>query len=283
MWWKILLIVLALIFVGLVLFILIGREIIKTVRYTFNSDKLPENFSGFRIVQVSDLHNKRFGSNQKRLMKKIVAENPDIIVVTGDLIHNRKVENALSFISQAVKIAPVYYVTGNHEQVLGQFYDAFKVRLEDYGVITLPSTTAKLERDGQEITVIGMDDPLFFGGRWRDERRDLFTDKLRQVSEQTDGFRILLSHRPELMPRYYGLCDLAITGHTHAGHVRLPFIGAFRTPGEHRHPHYVVGRYDEQNTTMIISAGLGSSTIIPRFNCPPEIVTIELQAAPAGE
>lgn len=247
------------------------NNVIRVVRY---QAKMPAGFRGYRIAQVSDLHDHRFGKRQKRLMRRIEAEKPDIIVVTGDLIHNEYTEAALQFVERAVKICPVYYVSGNHECIL-PFIGAFTDRLRALGVRVLDNKKTALMRGGDKITLLGLSDPMSHtnagGPKGRRKAASVILDSMLDAD---DGFRLLLTHRPEMFDAYLET-DLVLAGHAHGGQVRLPFVGALITPGEGFKPKYDVGLFTQGRTTMIVSGGLGSSNIVPRVNNRPQLVIVE--------
>lgn len=120
---------------------------LETVHYDIKAKNLTEAFNGFKIVQVSDLHNNLFGENQHRLLKKIKEEKPDMIAITGDLIDSEEIENSYAFIKEAVKTAPCYYVMGNHEKKIKSFYEStFKPLLKEAGVTVLEGEWAYITR-----------------------------------------------------------------------------------------------------------------------------------------
>ena len=129
---------------------------------SISSSHIPAAFSGFRIVQISDLHNVEFGKNNAELLKLLSESRLDIIVITGDLIdaNHTDVGIALGFAQESVRIAPTYYVTGNHEAASPQ-YDALQDWLEDAGVIVLEDEAISLERGGETIALLGLADPDF--------------------------------------------------------------------------------------------------------------------------
>ena len=271
-------IVLAVVFTVLALFIaylIYENECIRKVRYRY--DGAPSGFSGYKIVHISDLHNKRFGKGQKRLLRYVADEKPDMIAVTGDLFQNEYIENARDFMEGAVKIAPVYYVVGNHETLVSLLPEFLK-HMREIGVHVLENGVETIERDGDTIAILGLSDPMTFGGNGGRERRRRAAAELGRMSAPVEGFRLLLSHRPEMFEDYVGRAELVLAGHSHAGQVRLPLIGALMTPGEGFKVKYDVGHFfdTEQNTTMFVSGGLGSSNIIPRFHNRPQLVTVEL-------
>lgn len=279
--WKWLIIAIAAAAVAAVAALLYWNNVIRVVRYEFESKKLPKEFDGFKIAHVSDFHNKYYGKDAHRVADKIAAEKPDIIVISGDMIQTERMKNALALTGSLVKIAPVYYVSGNHEKYVETYKD-FRQRMVEQGVTVLKNECRTVEYGGASINIGGVQDPRFYAGR-RDERIELFYDNVKKAVKP-NCFNLLVSHRPEFMKAYVEAgVDLALTGHAHAGQVRLPFKGAIFTPGERFHPHYIVGRYDEQGTCMIVSGGLGSSNPVPRILNRPQLLFETLKSVSASE
>lgn len=250
---------------------------------TVSGNRIPAAFSGFRIAQVSDLHNAEFGEKNAELLQALRENTPDIIVITGDLVDSRHTDIgiALDFVKEAAKIAPVYYVSGNHEARLDQ-HDEIKTGLTAAGAVVLEDQAIKLSHGGESITLIGLSDPDFTvkGDLFR-EAPAMVRTKLEGLTDGEDGYRILLSHRPELFEAY-GSCsvDLVFSGHAHGGQFRLPLIGGLFAPNQGFFPKYDAGMYTDGMTTMIVSRGIGNSLFPLRFNNPPEIVMAELLHTP---
>lgn len=139
-----------------------GNTALELNEYEMISNRIPEDFSGFRIAQISDLHNAQFGEGNERLLSLLAQTDPDIIVITGDLIDSRHtdIEIALEFCESAIEIAPVYYVTGNHEARVTEYED-LKNGLEENGIMILENEKVQLERDEEYITLMGIHDPSF--------------------------------------------------------------------------------------------------------------------------
>ena len=246
--------------------------------YTISSQRLPTAFEGFRIAQVSDLHNAEMGENNEKLLTTLHEAKPDIIVFTGDLIDSRKtkVDVALDFVENAMQIAPCYYVTGNHEARL-QEYTALKEGLTSLGVAVLENARTEVELAGEKITILGVDDPSFQENYLFGDAETVMRGKLSTLTSETDGFTILLSHRPELFDIYveFGI-DLVFSGHAHGGQFRLPLIGGMFAPNQGFFPKYDGGMFTQGNTSMIVSRGVGNSIIPFRINNKPEVILIEL-------
>lgn len=245
-------------------------------RYSETFDELPTAFDGFTIVQVSDLHNARFGKEQRKLIAAIKAAKPDMIAVTGDLFHTAHRKNAYCFLERAAKIAPCYYVSGNHEQRFADYFSDIKPTLERLGAVVLDDERTTLTRSGRSITIIGLSDPSFK----RTVPPERLTDeKLSRLCSEAGEFTILLSHRPELFHVYSRHnVSLALTGHAHGGQVRIPFArrGLYAVH-QGWFPKYTEGIIVENNTKMLVSRGLGNSTYYPKINNPPVLEVLEVR------
>lgn len=245
--------------------------------FTIKSKDIPASFNGFRIVQVSDLHNTVFGKENEKLLKRIEAAKPDIIAVTGDIVDSRRTntEIALNFLEKALSIAPVYYVTGNHESRI-ENSKAFLEEIKKLGVKTLENERITLVEENDKITLCGITDPAFSADYLFDNESAVSEHSLRALGS-TDTFDILLSHRPEFFDLYteHGF-NLVLSGHAHGGQFRFPFVGGFIAPGQGLFPEFDSGLYEKSSTSMIVSRGLGNSIIPLRLFNRPEIITVVL-------
>lgn len=257
-----------------------GNTALELNTYTVSSKDLPEAFDGYRIAHVSDLHNAEMGDGNKKLLAMLQEAKPDIVAITGDLIDSRNtnLEVALAFVEEATKIAPCYYVTGNHEARVSE-YGKLKAGLEACGVIVLENKRTEIELSGKTITLLGVDDPSFNTDYLFGDSASVVSSTLEQISTEDDGFTVLLSHRPELFDTYvtYGM-DLTLSGHAHGGQFRLPFVGGLVAPNQGFFPKYDSGIYTENGTNMIVSRGIGNSLLPFRFNNRPEVILIELRS-----
>ena len=240
---------------------------ISVSTYDIINTKLSESFDGYTIVQVSDLHNANFGTDQSKLLELIKAQEPDLIVLTGDMVGNwvPDYDKALILIREAVKIAPVIVVDGNHDaQIIT--YPIQKQAMIDAGAIVLADEAMSIERDGTSFNLIGMK-----------ERFDI-EDRGVYVKDLIDplSFNLLLAHHPESFMDYVGTnADLVLTGHAHGGQFRFFGIPIY-SPDQGLFPKYTVGTFSQNSTTMIVSRGIGESVLPLRLFNPPELVVITL-------
>ena len=276
---KMVLIVSILVILCLGIWTLWGNTALEVNEYEIVSDRIPEAFSGFRIAQVSDLHNAEFGEGNEKLIELLSQTDPDIIVITGDLIDSRHtdIEIALDFARQAIKLAPVYYVSGNHEARVREYED-LKMSLVEAGVIVLEDQKVQITREGNSISILGVDDPSFQEDYLFGDAASVTSSALTELQNESDGYTVLLAHRPELFETYVDAgVNLVFSGHAHGGQFRLPFVGGLVAPNQGFFPEYDAGLFSEGSTTMIVSRGVGNSIIPIRFNNRPEIVVAELK------
>lgn len=250
--------------------------------YEVKSSNLPQAFDGYRIVQISDLHNTQFGKGNERLLEMIRSAQPDIIAITGDLIDSRRtnIKIALEFAEEAVKIAPCYYITGNHEirdEALEELLDGLRAA----GVTVLRGEAVELNKEDQFIRLVGIDDPSLISRMEDLEEMDdigkLESEITQQMLEgfQSQHYTVLLAHKPFAVYCELGF-DLTLTGHNHGGQIRLPWLGGLYGQGEF-FPEYDAGMFCQDETAMVVSRGLGNSLFPFRINNRPEVVVVTLR------
>lgn len=275
---RLVILLLAAILLLSVIWIIWGNTALELNTYTIACNDLPATFDGYRIAHISDLHNTEIGKNNIKLLTVLRNAKPDMIAITGDLIDSRNtdVNVALEFVKEAVKIAPCYYVTGNHESRIPD-YHVLKDGLEELGVIVLKDEKLEIQRAGEAITLIGADDPSFHSDYIYVNNQTIMAQKLEALLSDEHSFTVLLSHRPDLFETYAdsGL-DLVLTGHAHGGQIRIPFVGGIIAPDQGFFPEYCDGLHTKENTSMIISRGIGNSLFPFRFNNRPEVILVEL-------
>ena len=260
-----------LLFAVIVALIIHGNVTVKATEIKIESKKIPEAFSGFRIAHVSDLHNSEFGKDNEKLLEMIKEASPDIIVVTGDLIdsYHTNVDISANFLNKAADIAPCYYVRGNHERRIPEEYAELLSKIENENIHIMENERVTLEKDGEAVSLIGMDDYNY-------ENSDLLPD-LKALCDETEDYKIVLSHKPDFFEDYSESgADLVLCGHAHGGQFILPFIGGVLAPGQGWFPEYTEGLYRINETAMIVSRGLGNSIFPFRINNYPQLVIVEL-------
>lgn len=249
-------------------------------RYLINNHKVPKDFMGFKIIHLSDIHSKVYRNENRRILNTIKKERPDIIVITGDLIDRRNYneEKSLVLIDELKKVAPIYFVTGNHEAWSGKFA-SLEEKLIGRGVKVLRNEKDFINRGESEIEVVGIDDPAFHTRGYSESYKDysVVEEQLSRILPDSENFSILLSHRPELFPLYADKgVDLSFTGHAHGGQVILPLVGGLVAPNQGFFPKYYRGKYEIGDCIMILNAGLGNSIVPQRIFNRPEIVSVTL-------
>lgn len=269
------LIILALIAAAAAFLIKDSRDDLEISRYEVKSQKLPESFDGFKIVQLSDLHGAEFGEDGMELVEKVKELEPDIIALTGDFVTDEGDLAAVEKLAaRLTELCPVYFVSGNHEFGSGL---AVKVRniLERAGVKYLSNEYLTISRGDDEILLGGVEDPLAYADM-------LSPDELAQKMNDAapDAFKILLGHRNYWMTEYPELpVDLIFCGHAHGGLIRIPGVGGLIGTDRRLFPDFDAGEYNNGRYTLIVSRGLGNSVSIPRIFNRPEIVCVELSSA----
>lgn len=264
-------------FLLVLLWTLWGNTALSQRQFTISSQRIPASFSGFRIAHVSDLHNAEFGKENEKLLTLLQESEPDIIVITGDIVDSSRIDIsiAVDFAKGAMTVAPCYYVTGNHEAAIDtQEYAELEQNLRSLGITILHNEGVILTQEDATICLAGIDDPAFL---------QTSTDALAQLKNH-ESYSILLSHRPELFSQYVQTdFDLVFSGHAHGGQFRLPFIGGIVAPNQGFFPKYDSGLYTAESTNMIVSRGLGNSIIPLRFNNRPEVIVVRLQAISSSQ
>ncbi len=264
----------------LLVFIIYDNKNIEATTFNYYNEMIPQEFEGFKICHISDLHNQEFGEGQKNIIKEVELLEPNIIVITGDLVdrHKYNLEIALEFIEGIKDLSPIYYVSGNHEAWSNE-YQTIRSKLLDLGVIVLDDDSVLITKGNEIIELIGVSDPDFLTYDYLDGVDYRKLENTLSAYQDSEHFQILLSHRPELMDIYktYSM-ELIFSGHAHGGQFKIPFIGGIVAPNQGFLPKYTNGEYTEGNTTMYVSRGLGNSIISLRINNRPQIINVILNA-----
>jgi predicted MPP superfamily phosphohydrolase len=256
---------------SIIIFCIWQNNDIVISKYAYENNKIGDKLEGFKIAQISDLHNKEFGSKNKRLLDKLRNEKPNMIVITGDIVDRNRtnIDIALEFVKGAVEIAPVFYISGNHEYSISyNDWNKLMQNMEAHGVILMDNKTIEIG-DDNGFYIVGLGEQNLTDGTLQTLTSDLNPDKL----------KILLAHEPQNLKLYsQAKVDLIFAGHAHGGQFRLPFVGGLIAPNQGFFPKYTAGTYREDQTTMVVSRGLGNSVIPVRIFNRPEIVIVTLRA-----
>jgi predicted MPP superfamily phosphohydrolase len=253
-----------------------SRYRLVATEYELSYSNLPTSFDGYRIVQLSDLHMKDFGD---KLPELVAEKEPDIIVLTGDFLNMRtkateglQTEKLRPILESLAKIAPCYFVSGNHEWASGEMSELTAL-LEELDIKYLRNEFVLLEKGDDSIVLAGVEDP--------NGPADMIKpDKLMQIIYENypDKYKVLLAHRNDWMIKYPNLpVDTLLCGHAHGGIIRLPFMGGVFGTEMGFFPKYDSGVFNEDNYDMVLSRGLGGYSIPPRFLNNPEVVTVILK------
>ena len=249
---------------------------IQTETLTVASDRLPAGFDGYRIVQISDLHGREFGEDNKILLEKTAALEPDLIAITGDVIDDPDQMGILEPLARGLTaIAPTFYVTGNHEWAIREAATV-KSLMEEYGVTVLSNEYLELERGGDSIVLAGIDDP---NGPYDQKTPEELSDEIHAALG--DPYVVLLAHRNEYY-QVYDRCgfDLTLCGHVHGGLIRLPFTdGLIDNTRRRFFPTHTAGLYPlDGGGTLMVSRGLGNGGISFRLFNRPHLPVIVLKS-----
>jgi predicted MPP superfamily phosphohydrolase len=239
---------------------------------------LLEEKSIIKIALVSDLHSTIYGTDQSVLVDMIKNFIPDLIVLTGDIYcHNVSMSGTSLFLSGISGLAPVFYVTGNHEY-MSLNMEAIRHELASFDVTILSDSFLTLEINENKIILAGIEDPYKIYETPDYNQNETMETVFRELDE-IPLYKILLAHRPELIGDYmkFSFC-LVLSGHAHGGQIRIPYIlNGFYAPNQGFFPKYAGGIYNHGNLTHIVSRGLSVNPALPRIFNPPELVFIILE------
>lgn len=254
---------------------------LEVTHYDICPERLPKEFDGLKIVQLSDLHNKKYGSGDALLYDKIAACDPDLVFMTGDMISHRA-ENREDFIMLVQKLCrkyPVYYVNGNHEysDMPPELFEQTAEELARAGAKCLDNSCVVLRRGKARLRLYGLS---YHAKYYRGVRqyklnwaRFRVRDMRRCCGAGPKDFTILLAHNPlDFDVHAEWGADLSFGGHIHGGVIRLPLVGGIISPELKLFPKYKEGVYSAGTSLLVVSRGLGRIRI---FN-PPELVSVTL-------
>ena len=255
-------------------FLLWGNCSLQTTETALVSPALPPAFDGLRIVELADLHGRVFGRGSRRLLAAVRRAEPDLICIDGDLFDEHTDLAMLPPLLRGLcAIAPVYYVTGNHEwRVPG--LRGILAQMRACGVTVLQDDWRVLRRGEDALIVAGTDDPC--GPAERKTPAELIADIRAEAGEA--AFLLLLTHRNDQLPQWSALGVQAVqAGHCHGGVVRLPFVGGLFGTDRRLFPAWDAGLYRQGETALYVSRGLGYTNVHFRLFNRPEVAVIVLR------
>ena len=250
----------------------VGSSVLSVEEFAFTGARLPAGWDGGRLVVLSDLHGKRFGRQNSRLLEAVRKAGPDVICLCGDMMDEWSgTEYLRPLLEGLVEIAPVYYVTGNHEWAAGVVRE-LEPLLEQCGVTVLSNEYVMLERNGDRIALLGAEDSNGYADQKTVQE---LADQVRQ--EQGAVYEILLSHRNNHYEQYaQARVDLTLAGHAHGGLIRLPGTDGLVGPKRELFPQYTAGLYDLSYGQMVVSRGLGNQFPCFRLLNRPDVPLVVL-------
>lgn len=279
MWIYIVIAIVVLISLLVILLMYRCAHSLDVTEYNVYSEKIPVEFDGFIICQISDFHNTTSDVITSKLIDAINSSKPDIIVITGDLVdyYNEKTEISIEFLKRIISVAPIYYISGNHEARIDD-YTSFNEQLESIGVTVLDNNKAEISRNYGEMEIIGLKDKYFYADiEPRYLRDEIISQNLSSLVTDNGSFKILLSHMPEIFDIYSSVgVDLVFSGHAHGGQIIIPKLGGLFSPSQGLFPKLTSGLHKRENTQMIISRGIGNNHFPYRINNNPELVIAKL-------
>ena len=259
--------------------IFISNNMLKVTEYRVVNSKIPKAFNNLNIVQISDTHSKMFGRDNEKFIKLVESTNPDIIVMSGDIIAGKigDIEKAIEMFKPLYNKYPVYYALGNHELMLDKNkLNKYLEMLEDNGVKVLIDNSSYYEKNGEKIRIIGInhDENVKIESNSLDKNENF----VKIIKDKFNDINILIAHDPENFELYEKIKpDLIFSGHDHGGLVRFGKI-ALLSPRKKFFPKYAYGKNTINDTTMITSSGIGNARIPVRLFNRPEIVKVILKS-----
>lgn len=227
---------------------------------------VPEGLAGLRILLLSDLHCNPLICKNERVFQRLLKEQPDVILLAGDMISkygkegNRRVP---AFIKRLQSIAPVVYSLGNHEEALRtnfpEQYGAYIKEIKEAGILVPDNEVVSLVLQGKNVDFAGvtLTKECFY-------HRTVLRNALEETSVQNPERTVLLAHIPEFFSDYAKLAAVTVSGHNHGGIIRLPFIDGLISP-QRFFPPYTRGCYQIKDSTLVVSAGIGSHSLPARL------------------
>lgn len=284
---SIMLILLTIFIIGIVFCayeIYISYKDLKVNNYSIKTNIISSNVN-IKLVVIGDLHDNEFGDNNQILINKIKNQNPDLILIAGDVLNNNSSNSniVISLVEKLVKVAPVYYALGNHELDYIHNKDLHLVdKIEKAGATVLENKYKDIIIKGEKLRIGGMYSYAFGAGNNVDKSTmDSKVYNFLEDFQNTSNYKIMMSHRPDSfifgnVSKVWDI-DLVVSAHDHGGQVVIPFLGGLYGGDQGYFPKYVHGVYTKDKMKIAITSGLGSNPKkLPRFNNIPEIMIINI-------
>jgi predicted MPP superfamily phosphohydrolase len=258
----------------------VDNTLVEVSKYEIKSNKIPKKFNKYKIIQLSDFHSYGFERDNLKLLQKIYEEEPDIIVITGDMVNKYDI-NFEKFLKMAETLSrkyKIYYIVGNHEiRLKEEDLEYILNKLKEFGIKILMDEKITIARKSDHINIYGLHIPLSYYKiiNRPDNVGEVISKVLKMCREEE--FNILLAHNPLFFEEYSNYnVDLTLSGHVHGGMIRLPFLGAILSPERKFFPKYSGGIYETNNKNLIVSRGLGHSKRGIRLFNKRDLVSITL-------
>ena len=254
----------------------IARHELEIIYLTINLPRLPDAFAGMKIVQISDLHFREYteAAFLEAIVRRVNEVAPDLVVLTGDFVSNNPLPKHFSIklgyqcaeILNRIQCPLRYAILGNHDAIVSA--RAVTDALHTQGIPVLADSSVPIERDGHRIWLAGTKDAL--------EQKPDLAAALPAGRRPDHEPIILLVHEPDYADRALGRkIDLMLSGHTHGGQIRIPFLPPLLLPGmgtKYVHGHFRL----PDGMQLYVNRGIGAVNLPFRFRCPPEITVITL-------
>ena len=238
-----------------------------------------EKISGvIRILLLADLHSTCYGYRQRELVSLIKTRSPDVVCIAGDLIDERRSFACVADLLRGIiNVAPVYFVTGNHEYRIENI-GYYLRKMQRLGVKVLSDEAACIEISGERLLIAGVNDPEIKRHKPNYSQEQSMQKAFSHLRGDDGVFKLLLAHRPGCFERYIKYpFELILSGHEHGGQVRIPLVDVGLYSHRRLFPKYTAGMHNVGNSRLVISRGLSYFAHVPRVFNPPELVEIILK------
>jgi len=258
-------------------YVYLENKSVAISEYSVYSEKLPIAFDGYKILMLADFHD---SDNYEKITQRISKLKPNIIVLVGDMINSTDTsfENFEALADKNINVAPIYFVSGNHEK-WSEHEKEFMDVVKKHGIINLNNKSTKITYQNSSIALTGFEDVVYADAEMRIGVVENKLKELSNIKENQGLFNILLFHRANLFDT---VCkypfDLTLAGHLHGGQIGVPFVRDYLLSQRSKSDRYIKGYYRNGNSQLVVSAGLSEDMKNPRVLDPPELVMVTLKA-----